>query len=72
MLYFHNGTLGYYPDYNRITTESKLRYFHSRQCDIQMCFLDNVDEYENMYECIINIYVPHEVKYLRALVKRTS
>ena len=22
--------------------------------------------YKNMYECIINIYVPHEVKYQRA------
>ena len=25
-----------------------------------------------MYACIINIYVPHEVKYQRALAKRAS
>ena len=29
-------------------------------------------EYKNMYTCIINIYVPHEVKYQRAIAKRTS
>ena len=28
--------------------------------------------YKNMYACIINIYVPHEVKNLRASAKRTS
>ena len=25
-----------------------------------------------MHECIINIYVPHEVRYQRASAKRTS
>ena len=29
-------------------------------------------EYKNTYACIINIYVPHEVKYQRVLAKRTS
>ena len=29
-------------------------------------------KYRNMYACIINIYVPHEVNYQRALDKRTS
>ena len=29
-------------------------------------------KYRNMYACIINIYVPHEVNYQRALAKRTS
>ena len=31
-------------------------------------------KYKNMYACIINIYVPHdhEVKYQRAIAKRTS
>ena len=29
-------------------------------------------KYKNMYACITNIYVPHEVKYQRALAKRTS
>ena len=28
--------------------------------------------YKDIYACIINIYVPHEVKNLRALAKRTS
>ena len=29
-------------------------------------------KYKNMYACIINIYVPHEVKNLRASAKGTS
>ena len=29
-------------------------------------------KYKGMYACIMNIYVPHEVKYQRALAKRTS
>ena len=29
-------------------------------------------KYKNIYACIINMYVPHEVKIQRALVKRTS
>ena len=29
-------------------------------------------KYNNMYACIIHKYVPHEVKYQRALAKRTS
>ena len=32
----------------------------------------NVLIYKNMYACIININVPHEVKYQRAIAKRTS
>ena len=28
-------------------------------------------KYKNMYAYIINIYLPHEVKYQRALAKRT-
>ena len=29
-------------------------------------------KYRNMYPCIINIYVPHEVYYQLAIAKRTS
>ena len=29
-------------------------------------------KYQNMYACIINVHVPHEVKNLRASAKRTS
>ena len=29
-------------------------------------------KYKNMYACIVNIYVPREVKNLRASAKRTS
>ena len=29
-------------------------------------------KYKNMYACIINIYVPHEVKYQRALANKAK
>ena len=32
----------------------------------------NKGKYRNIYACIINIYVPHEVKNQRALAKRAS
>ena len=36
------------------------------------CMQTDTYKYKNMYACIMNIHVPHEVKYQHAFVKRTS
>ena len=49
-----------------------MTYRHRRML-LGTLFKINPVNVKNMYACIINIYyVPHEVKYQRALAKRTS
>ena len=51
---------------------NKINEISKTDCKKRLVMKKKYYKYKNMYVTIINIYVSHEVKYHRAIAKRTS